>query len=621
MKFWVPDNSLPLWTSRVSILCAFCVALGAYSWMYLDWLPNGYGQIGYDYAYFLPQLLDGWYWASTNGVLSVPWFTPSFCGGIPAFANPQNVYFSAPQLLTLLLDPLAALQVNFILFGGIAFWGMYLCCHAAFDCSRPASILAATIFLFNGFFVSRYLMGHLTFHVFALLPWVAYFALRTLAEIQPCRRLQYWTDCSAIGLLVAYMIFSGAAIIIPLMLLSLISLELIRDIQAPGYDTPIGRLFAGVALGVVLAAPKIVAGVSVAEWLPRDHYPLAGLSNLGDLLTTIFASLFLTDGFGASRGGFTNDVHPLGPHEFRYGMTLVPAILFAFVAVRVILERGVRVWRIIPSRGLWPLIALLIALLVPAALNYFAPEWHAFLKRTPFIRNSTTLLRWFAVYILPVCLLTALAMDYLGKRPGGRLTVAALAFLAVIMLKGVEDSEFTKLHDQAYDPSPVTTAYRAHYDGTSVPNISEIRKDPRNAEGQRNLAANNALIKGKSQLSCYEPMFGFRLEKFPHRTLHTGSVYEAKDGLLNIKNPACYAFPEANSCRPGDHFKVSERRSAELFAARKPYPFSRPKRQIIANWISLTTILLVLLSLATHLIANRHKLIRPPYGLGGKQDF
>lgn len=610
----VSDGHRPEWPARLGVFALFVLALTVFAFMYLDWLPRADGRIGYDYGYFLPQLLDGWYWISTSGVLSVPWFTPSFCGGIPAFANPQNVFFSTTQILTLLFDPLTAVQVNFILFAGLGFWGTYLCCRTAFDVSRPAATLAATVFLFNGFFVSRYLMGHLTFHVFSLLPWVAHFALRELPDARHLRRLRYWSDCVAIGLLVAYTVFAGAAIIIPLILVSLIAVELAKDIQRPTHREPVGRLFVGIALGILMSAAKIAAALSVAELFPRDHYPLAGMNDFANLFATIFASLFLADGYGASRAAFVNDVHDLGAHEFRYGVTLVPFVLLSFAGARRLIR-----WRLSRKsvaksiRPLVPIWALILVLLIPVALNYYAPEWHSVLKRTPFIRSNTTMLRWFAIYILPLALMTGVAVDYLEKRAGGRLTIAMIAIIAVIALKGLDGSQYIELRGRAYDPRPVTVAYKSQNDSGVVLPISAIRQDGRDADGHRNLASNNALITGESQMSCYESMFGFSLERFPQRTLQVGPVNDVTDGALNLKNPACYAFPEANSCRPGDHFHVSQKSSAELFAARKPFPFGLPLRQRIANWVTLIAIPLTLMALLALLIIQHRR--RPSDGI------
>ena len=62
--------------------------------------PNQQGALGHDWAYFLPQLLDGYVWSLIHGYFSVPCFTPSFCGGVPKFPNSTSLYFSIPQILT-----------------------------------------------------------------------------------------------------------------------------------------------------------------------------------------------------------------------------------------------------------------------------------------------------------------------------------------------------------------------------------------------------------------------------------------------------------------------------------------------------------------------------------------
>jgi hypothetical protein len=63
-------------------------------------VPSADGMLGHDYGYFFPYLLSGVQWAYRNGWLAIPYFTPDYCGGIPWLANPQSMFYSAPQLLT-----------------------------------------------------------------------------------------------------------------------------------------------------------------------------------------------------------------------------------------------------------------------------------------------------------------------------------------------------------------------------------------------------------------------------------------------------------------------------------------------------------------------------------------
>jgi hypothetical protein len=98
---------------------------------------------------------------------------------------------------------------------------------------------------------------------------------------------------------------------------------------------------------------------------------------------------------------------------------------------------------------------------------------------------------------------------------------------------------------------------------------------------------NNALTHGASQLLCYEPLFGYRLEKFPIKTLRPGSVFAGQAGHLNLKNPVCYVYPLENACTPGDHFSIEQLEIAEAFVAYKPIPFRLPAWQKTVNLCNL----------------------------------
>lgn len=68
--------------------------LGCFHLLYGGFFPNEFGRVGHDFAYFLPVYLDGYVWSAKNGLLEVPWFTPSFCTALPFFADPQSGYYS-----------------------------------------------------------------------------------------------------------------------------------------------------------------------------------------------------------------------------------------------------------------------------------------------------------------------------------------------------------------------------------------------------------------------------------------------------------------------------------------------------------------------------------------------
>jgi hypothetical protein len=77
--------------------------------------------------------------------------------------------------------------------------------------------------------------------------------------------------------------------------------------------------------------------------------------------------------------------------------------------------------------------------------------------------------------------------------------------------------------------------------------------------------------------------------------LHPGRVDQVDNGLLNIKNPTCYVYPEKNHCRPGDHFTVNQRQEMEAFVTYKPFTFAVPALQNMSNVLSVGVLLLMAL--------------------------
>ena len=81
-------------------------------------------------------------------------------------------------------------------------------------------------------------------------------------------------------------------------------------------------------------------------------------------------------------------------------------------------------------------------------------------------------------------------------------------------------------------------------------------------------------------------MFGYRNEWMPIGALHPGNALDLSDGVFNFKNPAGYLFPGENGLVAGGHFRADQRAELEAFLAYRPFPFVKPPRQIVAEWIN-----------------------------------
>ncbi len=98
-----------------------------YLTIFIRFFPNKYGGIGHDYAYWFPRMTAGGYWYMQNGLLSVPWFPPALNGGNLLYADPECIYFSVPQFLAFIVDPLTSITITFVIFSIIGMCGISVC--------------------------------------------------------------------------------------------------------------------------------------------------------------------------------------------------------------------------------------------------------------------------------------------------------------------------------------------------------------------------------------------------------------------------------------------------------------------------------------------------------------
>ena len=578
----------------ISVAAVCGLLLFCYHLLFSRFFPNASGALGHDYSYFLPQLLDGYFWHHKNGLFTPQWFTPAFCGGVPALPNPQNIFYSVPQWLTFIIDPLSAVYFSLLIFAAIGFVGFYLLLRFAFSTSMITALVGATLFFFNGFYAHRMLIGHLTFHAFMLLPLTAYLLLRPLPANGKPSRLRLATDASLAAVLLAYMVWSGMVHLLLPILLTLVAIGLVHGLLFGSAGLFWLRLMGAGVMSIALSACKLVASLAFLSHFERALYSLPGAGSIWGLLKMAFTSLFLAPSDDTGRNIIVNAQWELSRHEFEYGITLVPLLIVAIGAASALKN-----WRpLLARRALsafqWvPLGLLFLLLLLPLIINYYSPGWSSVLKGIPVIRSSSNLLRWFCMYIPLVILAASLVLEKSDWLKQVRLYVGGWALITVLVFNVSVDREYYAT--QPYDPGPITKAYLQSHATDWSPVITHIHAFmDQSGRLLVPIYRNNTLAKSGSQLACYEPIFGYRLERFPLLSLHPGAITAERDGVLNIKNPACYVFGEVNGCAPGDHFSAAQAQEARAFVSYQTFEFKFPAWQRVANITSLCAIITVI---------------------------
>jgi hypothetical protein len=113
------------------------------------------------------------YWNATLFGLAKQW-TPLMCAGMSLAGEPQVPFASLTMLLSYLLGPLTGIVTGTLLYLALGWLGGYLYSGLWLQ-ERRARLLAASLFIGNGFFICRIAHGHRDFIPFLALPlalWV-----------------------------------------------------------------------------------------------------------------------------------------------------------------------------------------------------------------------------------------------------------------------------------------------------------------------------------------------------------------------------------------------------------------------------------------------------------------
>lgn len=569
----------------------FLFAITAYHYQFSSYFPNKNSSLGHDYSYFLPYLLNGYFWFKENGIFEVPWFTPAFCGGVPFFPNPQSMYYSVPQLLTVFFDPLAAVYFTLIIFAAVGYVGFYHLLKDIYRMDVWIASLGATMFMFNGFFAYRMVIGHLTYHSFMLIPFIAYYLLRQKPENT---NIPTWEHMSVliVGVMIAYIIHSGGANYLIPSLLCVAGIALLAEIISVRVQRFWLRFVLASGFGFLFSSAKIFSGILFLKNFPRDMYPLPGIEGLGNMLYLFLSTLFLEKSFTSESAPVVNSRIFFDIHAFEFGITIVPLLILISYGAKQILERKTPQLRRISLRDSLLYSGFILIMCLPIGLNLYIAEWNAFLKNLPYIKNSSSLFRWIAIDIPLFILLSCLALKAMRVKKY-RIVIPCLS-VCIIIISLLKDTDYYQ--EQFYRPDNILASYRQAGEQDEIVPITRIGTNfDNNGRIVLSGSRNDVMVNGGSELFCYEPVFGYFSENFPVKTMRAGSIGHITDGVFNLKNPSCYLFGEENDCSPGDHFSSIANDKVAKFINYQPFIFMQPVNQKIINYINLLSLLYVIL--------------------------
>lgn len=574
---------------RLGIALVFALMFAAFVVVFHPFFPIGLGFVGKDYSFFLPSLLAGHFWFRNNGIMP-PWFTPYICAGQPFFADIPAGYYSLPQFLSFIVSPLTAVYWTLLISAALMFWGGYFLMRRVFESTVAVAVLVGGLLMFNGFLSHRMLIGHLGYHGFALVPWIS------LLLLMPAhRKVDSAAAAIGAGLLLTYWVQSGFSNLILAGGLAVALVLLLHGLRGGSLARFFFRGALAGMVGIGLSAAKLWATASFMANFPRTDYLLPGAASIHDAFIMIAGMLFLPPQWAFELGNprYVNVQWRLGAHEWAFNFSMA-SVLLALVLIADLVRKGA--WRVSVSPRQFLLLAfMMLGLIWPLAFNVYYPAWNAFLKTVPVINTTSTALRWLIVYIPVIAIGIGLLLERVKWGRAGTVAVG-LCLLATVIQVAIEPRRYYL--EQEYDARPVIFADQRLRAEKRVPSIEALGTSAIIHAGQNRirLEGNDTFIAGISQVFCYSPIFGYRLEKFSADGLAEDSVFARHDGLLNLKNPACYVFPKENNCQPGERFRVDQLAEAKSFVGYRPYPFQISTGQKAANLVTELTLALVVIA-------------------------
>jgi hypothetical protein len=561
------------WTFGLAVVA---VHLAALNW--------SYPKVGPDYELFFPRYLDTLIYVLNNGLFSIQWWTPSFLGGFVSYPNPQFTQFILPQILTLWLSPWLAVNLIYALFLLLGYFCVYLLLRRSLFLPHPVALTGAAIYSTTAFYLHHIAAGHITFHVYHLLPVLLY--------VYYHGSWSGLTKTLLYAFVSAYFVYAGGynlAIIFAMSFtITVLSLRVLLGRRILGWKWP--TLPVGLGLGALLSLSKLHAVYLLTRFLPRktgDIYT----SSLKNALLGLFHQLFTTP-LVTIAGDFqphsdSNIADILkraigtiwGLHEIDIGVS--PLILFIlFIALCL----GARTW-FGPDRSrsqgrkapwsIWALLGLCLWLSVELCIAK-GPLYHI-VKSLPFFKSLRVNLRNAAIFVLPLTVLSAHLTARLSFVVPPRLIrilpVLALAwFAAYIDIPAKTNYTFDVSHlERDWDDI-------VHRDRPFA--ISRIENDYEYQFYDK-------------QASCLKTEETLILDNNIHFPLFVGeSVWRVEAGQANMMHPAGYIFPRENGVEFLDRITIDDP-NLPLFLENKETSWRISRSQAICDRISLALFLLL----------------------------
>jgi hypothetical protein len=248
------------------------------------------------------------------------------------------------------------------------------------------------------------------------------------------------------------------------------------------------------------------------------------------------------------------------------------------------------------------LFIVLIIFFIPIFFNINWFSQNDLISKIPILKSTWVQFRWMAIYILPLIILTGCLLESSMFSLRFKNYISLVFIIILISQNYLKDNSFYietasyNMKDSIKFNEKLNNNFKPQINGPSalINNDGTVKKI-------RN--RNDAFYYSFSPLFCYQPIFGYGLEKLKtnnikfdsrkilddNSILYYSNINEFKK-KITFFNPSCFLFPNENNCLPGDVFKDDEKQNLIKFLNYERFNFNLSKFQIISNYISLISI-------------------------------
>lgn len=545
--------------------------------LFIGALQWNYPLIGHDYHYIFPRMIAGWWHLAHEGLWPYR-YAVHFCGGLPQYGNPHDLFYSLPQFLSFFLDLWTVVLVTQAAILIIGYAGWYRFGRDVLGLVPTWAHVLAIVILTNGFLLMHALVGHLSYQTMPLIGWILWFLLGR--EHLPLSSLLHRS--AAFGLLVLIILHASGYFTLMLAMITylmLVPFDLLLSEIPLRERLPelVRRLTLGGAFALLLSGSKLVAVWSVMRYLPR-HIPFITLSPNVSTALFILKALFALPQ--------TPGLFPHADYDadaFEKSMLVSPVVL---LGITVVLKQWTGRLRSHPVRFIvmagWSVLIGIVFVSILRGEGLVAGTLHR-LPLFASLRNgarflyvltlllscagvfglerlSSTLPHWDRKLACTASILTLLTF-VLGNAPMLRSQILSLTLYYDEVQVDLEKSEALRM-------GPVTSVL-----------------------DEENLSDFTYVLSASTGARCYEPLLS--TDSLPDHLI-AGPVETVRDGAFNLYNPACFAYPEENDCRPGDRITTADRANFEAFRSGQPVTWKISTFQRTADIVTIVGILLCL---------------------------